>query len=118
MITMVNYAKQAHIEAILGYSIDDEGTSKPTRTHLYQMFDDADSIINSEARVTTNLTDTSGRLRVIAVSLVLKMITNMFALTNPAAYAFIEIELTDDQKRIIHMEHGVWDSITWEVGVD
>ena len=80
------------------------------------MITQADSIINAEARVATNKTDTSGRLKVIAVSLILKMITNMFALTDPETYGFIEIELSDDQKRIIHMEHSVWQSETWDVG--
>lgn len=112
----MTYATEANIEAILGYSIDDTGTSRPTTTQLTQMLADADSIINSEARVSTNKTDTSGRLRVIAVSLILKMITNMFALTDPETYGFIEIELNDDQKRIIHMEHSVWQSSTWDVG--
>ena len=44
------------------------------------------------------------------------MIINMFAVTDPDAYGFTEIELNDDQKRIIHMELGVWNSISWEVG--
>ena len=112
----MTYAKESHIEAILGYSIDDAGTSRPSSTQLAEMLSQADSIINSEARVSANKTDTSGRLKVIAVSLVLKMITNMFALSNPDTYGFIEIELNDDQKRIIHMEHSVWQSETWDVG--
>ena len=112
----MTYAIEANIEAILGYAIDASGTSRPTTAQLAEMLAQADSIINAEARVATNKTDTSGRLKVIAVSLVLKMITNMFALTDPEIYGFIEIELNDDQKRIIHMEHGVWNSNTWDIG--
>ena len=112
----MTYASEANIETILGYAIDDTGTSRPTTTQLAGMLADADSVINAEARVTTNITDTSGRLRVIAVSLILKMIINMFAITDPDRYGFTEIELTDDQKRIIHMEHSIWQSETWEVG--
>jgi len=112
----MTYATEANIEAILGYSIDATGTSRPTTSQLTEMISQADSIINAEARVTSNKTDTSGRLKVIAVSLILKMITNMFALTDPETYGFIEIELNDDQKRVIHMEHGVWQSSTWDVG--
>ena len=111
----MTYAIEANIEAILGYAIDNTGTSRPTTTQLTEMLTQADSIINAEARQTTNATDTSGRLKVIAVSLVLKMIINMMALTNPDGYGFTEVELTDDQKRVIHMEHGVWDSVTWDV---
>jgi len=114
----MTYATEANIEAILGYAIDATGTSRPTTAQLAQMLSDADAIINAEARRTTNATDTSGRLRVIAVGLTMKMINNMFALTDPSSYAFVEVELTDDQKRIIHMELGVWDSLTWEVGTD
>jgi hypothetical protein len=114
----MGYCTEANIEAVLGYAIDDTGTSRPTTTQLTQMISDADAIINAEARRTTNATDTSGRLRVISVSLVLKMIINMFALTNPDAYGFTEIELTDDQKRVIHMEHGVWDAYTWDIQTD
>lgn len=114
----MTYATEANIEAILGYAIDDTGTSRPTTTQLAEMLSQADSIINAEARVTSNLTDTSGRLKVIAISLCMKMITNMFAITDPEVYGFIEVELTDDQKRIIHMEHSVWQSKHWEIGQD
>lgn len=114
----MTYATEANIEAVIGYSIDATGTSRPTTEQLAEMLTQADSIINAEARRTTNATDTSGRLKVIAVSLVWKMIVKMFALTNPSGYAFMEIELTDDEKRIIHMELGVWDALTWEVGID
>ena len=112
----MTYAKESNIEAILGYAIDDTGTSRPTSIQLEEMLNQADAIINAEARVTTNKTDNSGRLKVIAVSLVLKMITNMFALTDPETYGFIEIELSDDQKRIIHMEHSIWNANTWDTG--
>jgi hypothetical protein len=113
----MTYAKEANIEAVYGYDIDDTGTSRPTSTQLAQMLIDADAIINAEARTTTNMTDSSGRLRAIAVSLVMKMVINMMAITNPDSYGFTEVELTDDQKRIIHMEHSVWQSTTWDVGV-
>ena len=114
----MSYATEAQIEAILGFSIDDSGNSRPTSTQLTQMLSDADAIINAEARITTNATDSSGRLRTIEVTLVMKMINNMFALSDPDSRDMVEVELTDDQKRIIHMELGVWDSLTWEVGVD
>jgi hypothetical protein len=68
----MTYAKHQHIEAVLGYSIDDTGTSRPTTTQLAEMLEQADSIINAEARRSTNATDSSGRLKVIAVSLVQK----------------------------------------------
>lgn len=112
----MTYAKETNIEAILGYTIDDIGTSRPTSTQLAEMLSQADSLINAEARRNTNATDVSGRLKVIACSLVMKYIINMFALTDPDIYGFSEVELTDDQKRIIHIELGVWDSLTWEVG--
>jgi hypothetical protein len=111
----MTYAEKKHIEAMVGYTIDDIGTSRPTETHLAEMLIQADSIINSEAKRETNGDDKSKRLRVIACSLVFKMIVKMLALTDPDIYGFIEIELTDDQKRIIHMEQGVWTSKTWEI---
>ena len=114
----MTYAVEADLEGIIGYAIDASGISRPTTAQLAKMIELADGIINAEARTTTNLTDTSKRLKVIAVSLVQKYINNMFATTDPSAYAMIEVELTDDQKRIIHMEHGVWNSLSWEVGVD
>ncbi len=112
----MTYATEIDIENIYGYPIDDLGNSRPTTTQLAGMLDQADSIINAEARRSSNATDASGRLKVVAVSLVLKMIVNMFALTDPDVYGFSEVELTDDQKRIIHLELGVWNSKTWEVG--
>ena len=112
----MTYCTEANIEAIYGWAIDETGTSRPTTAQLAEMIAQADAIINAEARVTTNMSDTSGRLKVIAVSLISKMIINMFAVTNPDMYGFTEVELTDDQKRIIHMEHSIWQSETWEVG--
>jgi len=114
----MTYATEANMEAVLGYAIDDTGTSRPTTTQLAEMLSQADSIINAEAKRSVSGTDTSGRLKVIACSLVWKMIVKMFALTNPEAFALMEVELSDDEKRIIHMELGVWDSLTWEVGND
>ena len=114
----MTYATEVNIEAILGYAIDASGNSRPTTAQLAEMLSQVDAIINAEARRATNAADASGRLKVIAVSLVLKYINNMFALSNPEAYAFVEVELSDDQKRIIHMELGVWQSLTWEVGTD
>ena len=112
----MTYAEEADIEGILGYAIDATGTSRPTTAQLAIMIGQADSIINAEAKRETNATDTSGRLKVIACSLIMKMIVNMLAITDPELYGFVEVELTDDQKRIIHMEHGVWSSLTFEVG--
>lgn len=114
----MTYAEEADIEGILGYSIDvaSLAISRPTTEQLAIMITLADSIINAEARRTTNATDTSGRLKAIACSLVQKMVINMFALADPDLYGFSEVELTDDQKRIIHIELGVWDSLTWDVG--
>ena len=112
----MTYATEVNIEAMLGYAIDATGDSRPTTAQLAEMLSQADSIINAEARQATNSTDTSGRLKVIACSLVHKMVYRMFGLTNPETYQPVEIELTDDQKRIIHMELGVWNAISWEVG--
>ena len=112
----MTYATEANIEAIIGYAIDATGTSRPTTAQLAEMLSQADAIINAEARATTNATDTSTRLKVIAISLTIKMINNMFAMTDPGSYSMVEVELTDDQKRVIHMEHGVWDALSWEVG--
>ena len=111
----MTYATEVNIEAILGYAIDASGSSRPTTAQLAEMLSQVDSIINAEAKQATNSTDASGRLKVIAVSLTLKYINNMFALTNPEAYNFVEVELSDDQKRIIHMELGVWQSLSWEI---
>jgi len=115
---MTNYATEANIELVIGWAIESTSltTSRPTSEQLVQMLADADGIINAEARVTTNMTDTSGRLRSIEVSLVMKMIINMLAFTKPEEYGFTEVELTDDQKRVIHMEHGIWQALEWEVG--
>lgn len=114
----MTYANETDIEGIIGYAVvvASLAVSRPTTEQLTIMLGLADSIINAEARRTTNATDTSERLKVIACSLVQKMILNMFALTDPDIYDFSEVELTDDQKRIIHIELGVWDSLTWEIG--
>lgn len=112
----MTYAIEANIEALFGWDIDALGTSRPSTAQLAEMLSQADSVINAEARRSTNATDSSGNLKVIACSLVQKMIINLFAFTDPDAYGFVEIALSDDQKRIIHMELGVWNSLSWEVG--
>jgi len=113
----MTYAEETDIEGIIGYAIESTSLaiSRPTTEQLAVMLAQADSIINAEARRNTNATDSSGRLKVIACSLVYKMIINMLSLTDPDLHGPSEIELTDDQKRIIHIELGVWDSITWEI---
>ena len=112
----MTYAEKKHIEMIYGYTIDDTTNSRPTTTQLSEMLIQADAIINAEARRDDNSTDVNHRMRVIAVSLVLKMVVNMFAITHPDSYGFTEVELTDDQKRIIHMQLGVWQAKTWDIG--
>ena len=112
----MTYAVETDIEGLFCWSIDDTGISRPTTTQLAKMLTIADVIINAEARVTTNMTDTSGRLKAIACSLVQKMIINAMAFSDPDSFGFVEVELTDDQKRIIHIEHGVWQSQSFEVG--
>lgn len=112
----MTYAEETDIEALFGWNIDDIGISRPTTTQLAKMLSVADSIINAEARVTSNLADSSGNLKAIACSLVQKMIINLMAFSDPKQYGFIEPELTDNQKRIIHIEHGVWQAYTFDVG--
>jgi hypothetical protein len=112
----MTYAEETDIEGMFGYAIDATGTSRPTTAQLAVMLIQADAIINAEARVSSNLTDTSKRLKAIACSLILKMVNNMFSLTDPSTFGFVEVELSDDQKRVIHMEHSVWNSLHWNVG--
>lgn len=111
---MANYSTEAQIEFRIGFAID--ATSRPTSTELAGMMNTATSIINAEAMASSNMTDTYGVLREIEINMVVKMINNVFALAEPDVYPYVEIELTPEEKRLIHMAHRRWASLHWEIG--
>ena len=111
---MANYTSEAEIEYVLGISIDTN--SRPTTTQLGEMLADADAIINAQARVSSNMTDTYGILNRIAKDLVLKQINNMWSFTNPEQFPYIDIELTDAQKVQINAVHRKFAGESWEIG--
>jgi len=109
-----NYCSAGDIERRLGVTITEN--TRPNSTDLAGFLDDADDFINSEVRVSENMTDTYGRLKQIAIDIVLKMINNLWSFTHPQIFPYIDIELSDEQKRIIHKNHLKMTGDTWDIG--
>ena len=107
------YCAEADVEAVLCMTIDT--SSRPTSTQLATMITQADKIINAEVIASSNMTDTYGELKSIAISLVYKMIMNAYAITHPELYTPMEVELTPEQRRTVHMVHGKWTADTFDV---
>lgn len=112
----MTYAEKADIEAMIGYSISNDTDSQPSETYLNVMLSRADSLINAEMKESTNITDTYGYLKTIACNLVYKMINNLLAIQDPENFGPMEIVLTAEDMRLIHMAYTKWDSHTMEIG--
>jgi hypothetical protein len=111
---MADYCSEADMEKVLGYAID--ASSRPTTTELALMLTISTSYINAELKQSTNLTDTYGILKAVACNVTYRQINNLFALQDPDKYAMLEVGLTPEEIRLLHMAHSVWDSITWDTG--
>lgn len=106
------YTSATEINNQLGITIG-SGTT-PSTTHLTAMLTAADGIINGEVRVSTNMTDTYGELKVIATNLVLKMVRRLWSFRDPESFPFEEVELTPEERRIIHRIHDKFGGTTWD----
>jgi hypothetical protein len=111
---MTNYCAETDIEKRLGVAID--ATTRPSTTELAGMIADADDIINIAAKVSSNLTDTYGALKQIAIDLVMKMINNMWSFTHPEIFPYIDIELSETQLAVIRKTHLKFAGETWDIG--
>lgn len=110
---MANYCAETDIEGMIGYAID--ATSRPTTTQLAIMLIQADSRINAVMQKTSNITDSFGLLKVVAIQLVLKTINNMFSFAHPNDYDFVEVLITDEDKDLIKQAHSIWAAKSWEM---
>jgi len=111
---MANYAAEADVEGMKGFAIS--ATSRPTTTELAVMLTQADSIINADMMISTNATDTYGILKANALSLIDKMINNLFFLAEPDNYDYQQVELSDDERRRMLKAHSKWGVLSWELG--
>ena len=111
---MANYAAEGHVEGMVGFAIND--SSRPTSEELATMLDKADAIINADLVAPSNIDDTYGILRANALSLVDKMINNLFFLAEPDNYEYHPVELTEDERRRMLKAHSRWALLSWELG--
>jgi hypothetical protein len=111
---MATYAIETDVEGMVGYAIG--ATSRPTTTELAVMLTQADAIINADLVASSNLTDTYGILKANALSLVSKMINNLFFLAEPDNYDYQKVELSDDERRRMLKAHSRWAVLSWELG--
>lgn len=109
-----NYSEIIDVTRRIGMAFDVD--TRPSETDVGGMLDNATAIINAEGRVTDNMTDGSGRLKEIEITLVMKMINNYLYFINPTKYALLDIELTEEQKRIIHKEQLKFYGESFEIG--
>jgi len=112
------YATSTNVGNRIGITFSDDPATRPSLTQAIAMCTDADSIINGYMKQSSNITDTYGFLRTVAINLVIKMINNLFALAEPDAYALIEVQLTEQDKELITKAHSIWAADSWEMGVD
>jgi len=110
----MTYAIETDIEGVVGHAIT--ATSRPTTTELAVMLTQADSIINADLMESINITDTYGILKSNAISLVCKMINNLHHLAEPDFYDYMEVSLTEDEKRRMLKAHSKWAILSWELG--
>ena len=109
------YATSSNISSRIGHTVSDDPATRPTASQVIEFCKDADSIINGYMKQSSNITDTYGLLRTVAVSLVIKMINNLFAMAEPDSYALLEISLTEEDKLMITKAHSIWAGETWEM---
>lgn len=115
---MAAYCAETDIEARVGHLIADDNGKKPSSADVALFIADADKIVNAEMhnKTGTNLTDTIGNYKAASISLIMKMINNQFAHQDPEHYAMVDIELTPDQKRLIHSPSEKWFGSSKELG--
>lgn len=108
------YCTEADVEAMEGYSIDTN--SFPTSTDVASMITWADSIINAALRVTSNVTDTNGFLKFVAVNLVHKMFNNMLSTHYPEQYGYMDVSLSEWEIVNIRAIYAGINGLTFSVG--
>ena len=106
-----NYTSKEKIEKALGITIDKDST--PNITTCDEFLDDADGMVNSEARALSNMTDAYGDLDTITKNLVLKMVRRLLHFRDPDTFPYEEVELTAEERRIIHKTHDTSRGRTW-----
>lgn len=112
----MTYCEEADVEAALGFSIT--SNSLPTSTQIEKFIERADSVINGFLHISTNITDSIGYIKTIAVNLVWKMVNNQLAMIRPKEYAPMPIALTDEEKTMIKFAYQRWSAHSFEVGID
>ena len=111
---MANYSSATDIGYQIGITI---GTGTvPSTTSVADLQDKITGMINAEAHVSTNMTDTYGELAQIETDLVCKLVRNIWSFIYPDSFPYEEVVLSADQKRIIHRLHDSSKGTMWELG--
>jgi len=112
---MVTYTTSAIVSAQIGITIS--ATSRPNTTQMTVFLAEADKKINGEMKNEgENITDNTGALSPIAAALCVKMVNNLFAHAEPDSYAMVEVEMTEADKRTIHLTYSKWQILSWKMG--
>lgn len=111
-----HYTNKETVGALLGFSIS--STSRPTETQFNIMVIQADGMINGPMKRRTNITDDYGLLSPIATQLVMKLVNNLFAFAEPENYDYIDVRLSEEDKKDIRQAHSFWQSESWRMGID
>lgn len=109
---MANYSDTTDLGYQIGITIG--ASTIPSTTSAADLLDKATGMINAEVRVSANMTDTYGELAEIEIDLCSKMVRNIWSFKNPDAFPYETVELTPDQKRIIHRVHDKFLGKTWD----
>ncbi|KKN18365.1 hypothetical protein LCGC14_0956570 [marine sediment metagenome] len=111
-----HYTNAETVGALLGFTIT--ASSRPTTTAFNIMVKQVDGMINGPFKLATNMTDTYGLISPIATQLVMKLINNLLHFSEPDKYDYIDVRLTDEDKRDIRQAHSLWQSESWRMGID
>jgi len=111
---MVNYCKESEIENVLGFTVS--SITRPDSDQLAQMLIDADGLINGVLNTSSNVTDSTGTLKQIAIDLTLKMIRRMWSFSNPDEFEYAPVILEPEQRRMILRVGNAVFGKTWDLG--
>jgi len=113
---MATLVAEADVEKIIaGFAIADDNGRRPTTTQLTAIITEAENVIKSYLKLST-LTDTYGGLKVVELSVIRRIITNMYALTHPDRYIVEEIFLTAEEERLCRIATSNFQFSTFEIG--
>jgi len=106
---------ETDVEGMVGYAIADGNGKRPSSTDLALMITWAEAIIKGILKLAV-LVDTYGLLKVIELSIIMRMIREQRSLSNPDDYLPQDFTILPTEERLIRMAASGWQALTFDVG--